>query len=137
MGLYPGVRDDQLLAVGTKAAEGAPQVFIGMAETDPCVPPERVAALFLQLKKGGAPDSELHIWPHGKHGFGSCTLRPEVEVNKVLSGCEWVLAAKAFIRKQVERSETLASQAYMERLRKQYPQWVQDMEEGDEEPKKQ
>jgi len=98
--LYPEVKPTSL-----SGAARAPSSFIAMAADDPCVKVPNVMAFYQAMKKNGAPASEIHIYPDGKHGYGTCNLYPAMRSHKV---CEWTERAEAYLAAKFRPSSAAA-----------------------------
>ncbi|CAE8600922.1 unnamed protein product, partial [Polarella glacialis] len=91
--------DFQLLVYGNSGQGGVPispmPTFIAHTSTDICCPVKQ-ALDYYQLMSKLAP-TELHIFPDGGHGFGSCRSYPE----KWYEACTWPDRAQMFLEQQV------------------------------------
>ena len=65
-----------------------PPCFFSQAMDDPVAPCENSLLFVNEMKKKKAPMSELHLWPHGGHGYGLCQTELEV--------CTWPDRAEAW-----------------------------------------
>lgn len=78
----------------------APATFIAVAEDDQCTPPLSIMPYYLTLEVTGAPPSELHVYPSGRHGYGTCRLWVE-RAETFQDVCEWTVNARFFLSAQV------------------------------------
>jgi len=49
------------------------------------------------LKNQGAPPAEIHTYPDGRHGFGTCEYYPGLNA----SACEWPKRAERWLARQL------------------------------------
>jgi acetyl esterase/lipase len=62
-------------ASASNVTKDTPPTMLVQAEDDP-VHVENALYYWLALKQKGAAPSELHLYPRGGHGYGSCTVKP-------------------------------------------------------------
>lgn len=87
--LYPGVTPEAIRTAGR-----VPSTFIAMAADDPCVNVNTVVSFFEAMQSQGAPTSELHVYPSGRHGWGTCERYPNWQHHDV---CKWPQRAELFL----------------------------------------
>merc|ERR1712217_511944 len=91
---YPWVVEDNKKLMFTVARDHPPS-FIVQAEDDDTCPVENSILYYLALKSSGAAPSELHDYPKGGHGFGTCEyngMKGKLEV------CSWPTQATSFLK---------------------------------------
>jgi acetyl esterase/lipase len=64
-----------LLSNDTKVTEQTPPTFLVAASDDDAVSPLNSVNFYTALVKAGVP-AELHLYDHGRHGFGMAALDP-------------------------------------------------------------
>lgn len=87
--LYPAVPKEAMSGAGR-----VPSTFISMASGDPCVSSSEVVKFFQEMKKQGAPSSELHVYKDQKHGYGTCNMYPSYKDHP---SCQWTGEAQRFL----------------------------------------
>lgn len=70
--------------------------FVAIAENDQCVDTRIILAYYMSLKIKGI-SAEMHMFPDGGHGYGSCRTYPD----KWYEVCTWPSMAKTFIDHEV------------------------------------
>ena len=71
-----------------------PVSFLCQAEDDPVAPCENSLVYYMALRRNRVPSSEIHVYPHGGHGYGLCP-KSEYEV------CSWPARAATWMKKQL------------------------------------
>ena len=69
LGANPTPEAIEHLSVERRVTKETPPTFIAVTEEDRTVPVENSLMFYQALRTAGVP-AELHIWPHGGHGFG-------------------------------------------------------------------
>ena len=72
LGATPALVSIAHLSLELHVTKETPPTFIVQTEDDHTVPVENSLMFFAALHQAGVP-AELHIWPHGPHGFGMRT----------------------------------------------------------------
>mmetsp|Transcript_98513 Transcript_98513/g.298981 ORF Transcript_98513/g.298981 Transcript_98513/m.298981 type:complete len:366 (-) Transcript_98513:77-1174(-) len=96
--IYPGMPDpNRRFPDGLSLQwDRVPPTFVAVARNDPCTPMEDSLAYFASLQRSS--QAELHVFPNGGHGYGRCTLYPEMGWYEV---CAWTQNAELFLKSQV------------------------------------
>eukprot|EP00928_Gymnodinium_smaydae_P075011 TRINITY_DN58023_c0_g1_i1.p1 TRINITY_DN58023_c0_g1~~TRINITY_DN58023_c0_g1_i1.p1 ORF type:complete len:305 (+),score=43.14 TRINITY_DN58023_c0_g1_i1:166-1080(+) len=93
---YPWVIKRNQRAIMFKIVPDHPPAFIVQTADDTICPVQNSLLYYLALQQAGAPPSELHEFPVGRHGFGVCKFKP---VRDKLEVCSWTSLAEAFLDK--------------------------------------
>eukprot|EP00408_Alexandrium_pacificum_P068637 CAMPEP_0171171824 /NCGR_PEP_ID=MMETSP0790-20130122/9410_1 /TAXON_ID=2925 /ORGANISM="Alexandrium catenella, Strain OF101" /LENGTH=369 /DNA_ID=CAMNT_0011636677 /DNA_START=62 /DNA_END=1171 /DNA_ORIENTATION=- len=93
--LYPGLSLNDFKKEGL---ELLPKVFLAYARDDPCCPAFITSILGKMAKVSSKEAVNVHEFPHGKHGWGSCDYYPQL---KGLDNCNWHALAEDFLNEHV------------------------------------
>ena len=69
LGATPTPEAIEHMSLELRVTKETPPTFIVVTEEDKTVPVENSLMYFQALRTAGVP-AELHVWPHGAHGFG-------------------------------------------------------------------
>ncbi len=83
--------------------EQTPPAFLWATAKDTCVPPDNALRYAFALDKLGI-DYELHIYPCGNHGLGTCDFETNVVNPAIERNRRWVLDCAEFFRMYVKET---------------------------------
>lgn len=93
--VYPGMTPQAL-----RSPVKEPPTFIATASDDQCQPSENSLRYYLKMLRKKVEGAEVHVYPHGKHGHGRCSLYPADNASAGDDVCDWTDDAITFLERR-------------------------------------